>query len=514
MKNPITFSIALLISILSFAQQGINYKALIKDDLGNVLANTNLTVQFTIHENTETGTVVYREDHSVTTDAKGILILNIGTDETPIQGSFSNVNWGEHRHYLQTSIGYSEGFIHFDATEFMAIPYAKHAETAGNIFSGDYNDLSNQPASPSGLEHITENSKTGWRFINAWAHGHGEIGSHAVDLSKQQHSSNENGATGFASFAAGLETKASGDFSIAMGRDTDASGEYSVAIGLGNYASGDYATAMGRYTNATSHNSTALGNNTTALGGNSTSMGIHTTATAYASTAIGKFSITDSNGLFIVGNGISTAYRNNAFIIKTDGKVGVNTTNPESLLEITHANSQPTTTNLTNAFSIRNTVGESWQFYTQFNGNLHLYNNGTYRGAFLASSGAYLQTSDRKLKKDIKPLENNTLNKVMQLNPVTYLMKEQTDTKRNLGLISQEVQELFPSITHYVKESDLLTLSYTELIPILIKALQEQQTIINEHKTEIDNISADNSSLVNTVNDLISRVEKIETNNQ
>ncbi len=502
MKKILTTLLLVIITISTFAQQGINYKAILKDTNGNVLAGTYMTVQFTIHETTATGTIVYQEDHNYTTDANGMLILNIGTDASPSVGVFNTIDWSLDLHFLQTSITYSGGNINFDATQFMAVPYSKHAETAANVFSGDYNDLSNQPESPSGLEQITENGKIGWRFISAWPYGHGEIGYHAVDLSKQQHSSNENGATGLASFAAGLETKASGDYSIAMGRDTDASGEYSVALGAGNIALGDNSTAMGDNTNATGNNSTALGNNTAALGGNSTSMGIHTTATAYAATAIGKFSEADSNGLFIVGNGVSTANRNNAFIIKTDGKVGVGTNNPASLLEVTHENVAPIPSNLSNAFSVRNSIGESWQFYTQFNGNLHLYNNGTYRGAFLASSGAYLQTSDRRLKKDITPIENGTLNKVMQLNPVSYFMKDQTDTNRNLGLISQEVQELFPSITHYSQEQAILTLSYTELIPILIKALQEQQIIIDNQNSKINTFESSMSELTKRMNAL------------
>ena len=146
--------------------------------------------------------------------------------------------------------------------------------------------------------------------------------------------------------------------------------------------------------------------------------------------------------------------------------------------------------------SIKNIPNDnSWQFWTASTG-LALYRKGAYRGGFNGTSGVYTSVSDRRAKKDITPLESGTLNKVLQLNPVSYLMLDQTDTNRNLGLISQEVQAIFPSITHYVKESDLLTLSYTELIPILIKAMQEQQAIIevqssqlNTHDTNINSLS-------------------------
>ena len=71
MKAIYTLLVALLISITTFAQQGINYKAIIKDANGNVLAGTFMNVQFTIHQSSATGTIVYQEDHNYTTDANG-----------------------------------------------------------------------------------------------------------------------------------------------------------------------------------------------------------------------------------------------------------------------------------------------------------------------------------------------------------------------------------------------------------------------------------------------------------
>lgn len=163
-KNFVTILITLFITTLSFAQQGINYKAIIKDDLGNVLANTFMNVQFTIHSVNEAGTIVYQEDQTITTDANGLLILIIGADTSPNVGVFDNIDWGADLHFLQTSITYSGGTINFNATEFMAVPYALHAKTAekANIignevafddwdkdatddFDGQYSSLSGKP---------------------------------------------------------------------------------------------------------------------------------------------------------------------------------------------------------------------------------------------------------------------------------------------------------------------------------------------------------------------------------
>ncbi|MDP5082456.1 MAG: hypothetical protein NWP87_07370, partial [Winogradskyella sp.] len=89
MKTKITIVIALFITIGSFAQNGINYKALIKDPNGNVLANQNLDIVFNIqHESVS----IYSESQQILTDNNGIAIATIG-DGSAITGTFDAIDW-------------------------------------------------------------------------------------------------------------------------------------------------------------------------------------------------------------------------------------------------------------------------------------------------------------------------------------------------------------------------------------------------------------------------------------
>ncbi|MCX7549254.1 hypothetical protein OS191_00205, partial [Xanthomarina sp. F2636L] len=97
MKKLITLLMPFFISISSFAQNGINYKALVKDNLGNVVANQGITIQFIILEG---ATNVYQETHSPTTDANGIAIVNIG-EGTIVSGTFSAIDWSSDDHFLK-----------------------------------------------------------------------------------------------------------------------------------------------------------------------------------------------------------------------------------------------------------------------------------------------------------------------------------------------------------------------------------------------------------------------------
>ena len=469
MKTYITLLIVLFISMTSFAQQGINYKALIKDDLGNVLNDTFMNVQFTIHQTTGTGTIVYQEDHNYTTDTNGLIVLNIGTDPSPTIGVFTSIDWSADLHFLQTSITYSGGTIDFDATQFRAVPYAKHAEFADNVFSGNYNDLYNRPTiTQPGLWNIYEGTNYGWRLNGEFPSWHGDIGNNSVDLSIGVTGSETQGATGNNSFASGYNTTASANASTAMGYSTEASGNYSTAIGR------------------------------------------NTIASNFDSLALGRYNVDVPTALFMIGDGgnyvNNELIRSNALTVLENGNVCIGGDEPSSLLEVAHQNGSPASESL----SILNTdTDNSWQFHTT--NYLNLYQNGIFKGSWNATSGAYVQASDRRVKKDITTLDSGTLNKVMQLNPVSYLMKDQKDTKRNLGLISQEVQELFPSITHYVESQDILSLSYTELIPILIKALQEQQAIIDTQNAK--DITQDKYILKQgkSIEDLVVRLNLIES---
>ncbi|MDQ3142322.1 MAG: tail fiber domain-containing protein, partial [Bacteroidota bacterium] len=85
--------------------------------------------------------------------------------------------------------------------------------------------------------------------------------------------------------------------------------------------------------------------------------------------------------------------------------------------------------------------------------------------------------SDARLKENIHPI-NYGLAEILKLNPVSYVLKSDVDKTLNLGLLAQEVQKIIPSIVHGDSEKEMLSITYTELIPVLINAIKEQQNQI------------------------------------
>lgn len=118
-----------------------------------------------------------------------------------------------------------------------------------------------------------------------------------------------------------------------------------------------------------------------------------------------------------------------------------------------------------------------------------------------------IQTSDKRMKENIKTSRYG-LKEIMQLNPVTYSWIDNPGYGQKIGLIAQEVQ---PVIKEIVKEGNdpdkRLGINYSELIPVIIKAIQEQQATIETQNETIKQLTASVRELKNE------KYQKSENNN-
>ncbi len=124
-------------------------------------------------------------------------------------------------------------------------------------------------------------------------------------------------------------------------------------------------------------------------------------------------------------------------------------------------------------------------------------------------TGTLCTPSDRRLKKNILRANPNLLDKVMQLNVVTYDYDNDTYKHMNLaqgqqiGFLAQELEEIFPLATKKQKHAfhstqvsksddneviveEYIGVDYIKLIPILTKAIQEQQVQIEDLQAEVE----------------------------
>ncbi len=106
-----------------------------------------------------------------------------------------------------------------------------------------------------------------------------------------------------------------------------------------------------------------------------------------------------------------------------------------------------------------------------------------------------IQTSDVRLKRGITNLKYG-LSQVMQLRPVSFQWKEGNDNRTHLGLIAQEVDAVMPEAVEKSADANApLGMNYSALIPVLIKAIQEQQQTLEHAQAELKAVQAKNEGL-------------------
>lgn len=85
-------------------------------------------------------------------------------------------------------------------------------------------------------------------------------------------------------------------------------------------------------------------------------------------------------------------------------------------------------------------------------------------------------SSDETLKENIVSISESSLDKIKQLNPVSYSWKNDENHVIQTGFIAQSVRTIFPNLVSEDKDNHLLSLNYMGLIPYIIKAIQEFDT--------------------------------------
>jgi len=217
-----------------------------------------------------------------------------------------------------------------------------------------------------------------------------------------------------------------------------ASGYYSLATGTQNTASGSYSAAMGRGCVASDYVSFVIGQYNSS-GSSVTTSG---SATAYDT----------DNTAFVIGNGTSFASTSDAFKVMFNGDA---------------------------------TVGND----ATIGNDLTVSGDGNFSGD-IVTAGNVTVSSDIRLKKDIVNLPS-TIDNIKALRPVSYSKKSSLSSEEygstEIGLIAQELQEVYPNMVSEDDSKDpLLSVSYMELIPVIIKGMQEQQMMIEEQQIMIE----------------------------
>jgi hypothetical protein len=483
MKKFITLlSIIFALSTFAQAPQGFNYQATVRNSSGVLITNQNVLFKFNLMLDSQSSNPVYSETHFVTTDDLGHINLVVGTG-TPLIGSFSSIDWAAGVYYLGIELNTGGGFVNMGTNQLFSVPYALFAQTSGATLTSNQDiqgvlntgNFALTDLVTSPNNHAILLNSKGGNEPNAFYRGFNSV------------LNNQTGQT-LNGFNRAIQSSAFGP-------------NDGTAIGVATFVA-DAAYTYGVY---------GVAQTTTNYNNQLQKIGVWGVST----------NVSSANSWGVAGNARDSEASN----IGVGGYcTNGNTTAGNNYGLLASVNSVTATGNNYGVYSNVSNGVNNYAGY--FNGDVTI-------------TGTLVQPSDRKLKREIKPLVS-ALDKINQLSPVTYYYNSNSNinlpSRLQYGFIAQELEGVFPELVvnqtidappadapeegkSGIKEiDDNLKLStsisknkmqtdsnkeefkginYTGLISILTEGIKEQQNQIKELKATNEDLEKRLSAIEN-----------------
>ena len=147
MKNikKLIVATSLFIGSLAFAQapEKMSYQAVVRNTTNNLVTNQPVGMQISILQGSATGTAVYVETQTPTSNANGLVSLEIGGGSV-VSGNMATINWANGPYFIKTETDPTGGSTYTitGTSQLLSTPYALYAKTSGSSIPG--------PAGPIG----------------------------------------------------------------------------------------------------------------------------------------------------------------------------------------------------------------------------------------------------------------------------------------------------------------------------------------------------------------------------
>jgi trimeric autotransporter adhesin len=146
-----------------------------------------------------------------------------------------------------------------------------------------------------------------------------------------------------------------------------------------------------------------------------------------------------------------------------------------------------------------------------YNDNFSSLGVSTNRWKVVYSVNGTIQTSDERLKSNIKEIGYG-LETILKLRPVSFTWKDDSKNIKRIGLIAQDVQKVIEEVVDTGSDpAKTLGVNYSEIIPVLIRGIQEQDLQIESVKQENEDLKKTNEDLFQRIKLLENKFEQLES---
>ncbi|NQY05871.1 MAG: DUF1566 domain-containing protein [Flavobacteriaceae bacterium] len=131
----VSLLILVLLSCVVYGQtpEKLSYQAVVRNASGDIIPNQLVGLQLILRQASPTGTAIYTETFTLTTNDYGLIDLAIGTGTTT--DNFSTINWANGPFFIETSIDITGGTTYalLGTTELLSVPFALYAKNATQV---------------------------------------------------------------------------------------------------------------------------------------------------------------------------------------------------------------------------------------------------------------------------------------------------------------------------------------------------------------------------------------------
>lgn len=135
MKRIITICATILMTASVFAQspEKMSYQAVVRDGSNNLVTSSTIGMRISVMQGSVSGTAVYVETQTPTSNANGLVSLEIGTGTTT--DNFSNIDWANGPYFIKTETDPTGGtnYTITGTSQLLSVPYALYAKRAENV---------------------------------------------------------------------------------------------------------------------------------------------------------------------------------------------------------------------------------------------------------------------------------------------------------------------------------------------------------------------------------------------
>lgn len=136
MKKLVTIYLALFITTSMFAQapEKMSYQAVVRNGSNNLVSSTVIGMQISILQGSVSGSAVYVESQTPTSNANGLVSIEIGNGII-ISGDFTTIDWANGPYFIKTETDPTGGTSYsiIGTSQLLSVPYALHAKTAESV---------------------------------------------------------------------------------------------------------------------------------------------------------------------------------------------------------------------------------------------------------------------------------------------------------------------------------------------------------------------------------------------